>query len=704
MFNLLKTKNIMKYFLFLIIGIAMSTRTFANPLLEDFKTPFGVPAFDKFKTSDYLPAFKEAMKLHNKDIQKILKSKDAPNFENTIVALDRAGSKLVQVSTIFFNLNSVITDAEMDKVAEEVSPLLSAHYDKISLNADLFKRIKQVYDNRATFNLNAEQNRLLEKYYKDFVRNGALLDDTQKAKLMQLNEKLSKLTIQFAQNVQKETNSFQLFIDNKADLAGLPQSIIDGAAEEAKAAGQPGKWLFTLQNPSIMPFLQYSSVRPLREKIWKAYANRGNNGNEFDNGKIAVDIANLRMERAKLLGYDNHSAYILETNMAKNPKTVLDLLYKIWEPSIKVSKLEAYDLQSMIFKEGNNFKLEPWDWSYYSEKVRKAKYDLNEEDIRPYFKLENVREGIFTLVNKLYGVTFKQRNDLPLYHPEVISYEVFDADGSHLGILYMDFFPRDSKRGGAWMTNYREQYYINDNKVTPVVSLVLNFSKPTGDQPSLLTLDEVQTFFHEFGHGLHGLFSNCHYLGISGTNVSRDFVELPSQIMEHWATEPELLKLFAKHYKTGEVIPQSLIDKIDKSSKFNQGFATVEYLAAAFLDIFYHTIESPINVDANKFENDKLNELGLIPEIISRYRSQYFRHAFSGGYDSGYYSYIWSGVLDSDAFEAFKQNGIFDKKTATAFRKNVLERGNTDDPQKLYKLFRGADPSIEPLLKNRGLN
>jgi peptidyl-dipeptidase Dcp len=459
-----------------------------------------------------------------------------------------------------------------------------------------------------------------------------------------------------------------------------------------------------LQNPSIVPFLQYSSVRPLREKIWKAYANRGNNSNEYDNGKIVVEIANLRMERAKLLGYDNHSSYILENNMAKNPKTVLDLLYKLWEPSIKVSKLEAYDLQSMIYKEGNNFKLEPWDWSYYSEKVRIAKFNLNEEEMRPYFKLENVRDGIFTLVNKLYGVSFKPRNDLPLYHHEVMSYEVFDADGSHLGILYMDFFPRDSKKGGAWMTNYREQYFIDANKITPVVSLVMNFSKPTGDQPSLLTLDEVQTFFHEFGHGMHGLLSNCKYLGISGTNVSRDFVELPSQIMEHWATEPELLKLYAKHYKTGEVIPQSLIDKMDKSSKFNQGFATVEYLAAAYLDIFYHSIESPINVDANKFENDKLNELGLIPEIISRYRSQYFRHAFSGGYDSGYYSYIWSGVLDSDAFEAFKQNGIFDKKTATAFRKNILERGNTDDPQKLYKLFRGADPSIEPLLKNRGLN
>lgn len=693
----------MKYLCLIIIGLAMSTQIFANPLLEKFTTPFGVPPFDKFKTEDFVPAVKEAISLHEKEINAIISNTEKPNFKNTIEALDKAGAELTQVSTIFFNLDGVITNDAFQKAAEEISPLLSKHSDNVSLNKDLFKKVKAVYENRMNLKLDGEQMRLLEKDYKDFVRNGAELNEKQQAKLREVNEKLSLLELKFGQNVLKETNSYKLVIDNKNDLSGLPQSLIDAAAEDANSAGMKGKWVFTLQNPSVMPFLQYADNRKLREQILKAYLHRADNNNEFDNKEVIKEIANLRLEHANLLGYKTHADYVLAENMAKTPGKVFDLLNKLWGPSIKVAKKEAAEMQEMITKSGTNFKLEPWDWRYYSEKVRKAKYDLNEEEIRPYFQLDNVRKGIFELANRLYGITFKERNDLPKYHPDVISYEVLDNDGSHLGVLYMDFFPRDSKRGGAWMTNYREQSYENGKKVSPVVSLVLNFSKPTKDQPSLLNIDETETFFHEFGHALHGLFSNTHYLGVSGTNVSRDFVELPSQIMENWAFEPEMLALYAKHYKTDEIIPKALVDKITAAGKYGQGFATVEYLAASYLDMYYHTIETPMSGDVDKYESEKMTKLGLISEIPPRYRSTYFRHAFAGGYDAGYYAYIWAGVLDADAFEAFKENGLFDKKTAEAFRRNVLEKGNTEDPMKLYVKFRGHEPSIEPLLKKRGL-
>lgn len=694
----------MKILQFLIMSFAMSSILLSNPLLEEFKTPYQVPPFDKIKTSDFLPAIKEAIKIHEKEIDEIVNNKAVPDFENTIDALDKSGLLLNRITTIFFNLDGVITNDEMQKVANEISPILSEHSDNILLNKKLFERIKAVYEKRNSLKLTAEQMRLLEKDYNDFARNGANLDDAAQTKLREINSKLSLLTLKFNQNVLKETNDFKLVIDNKEDLAGLPQSLIDAAAEDAKAANMPNKWVFTLQNPSVMPFLQYSAKRDLREKIWRAYSMRGNNNNEFDNKKVIEEIANLRLERAKLLGYKSHSAYVLAENMAKTPEKVFELLNKLWTPAIKMAKKEADEYQEMINEEGGKFKLEPWDWRYYAEKVRLKKYDLNEEQLRPYFKLENVRAGIFAVANKLYGITFKELKNLPVYHKDVVAYEVLNSDGSHLGILYMDFFPRDSKRGGAWMTNYQEQYYKNGKKISPIVSLVFNFAKPTKNQPSLLNIDEVETFFHEFGHGLHGLFSNCNYLGVSGTNVARDFVELPSQIMENWAFEPEVLALYAKHYKTGEVIPQELVNKIVNSSKFDQGFATVEYLAASYLDMYYHTIESPLTEDVNKFETEKMNALGLIPEIISRYKSTYFRHSFGGGYDSGYYSYIWAGVLDSDAFQAFKENGLFNKKTADAFRNNILERGNTEDPMQLYIKFRGKEPSIEPLLNKRGLN
>ncbi len=699
-----------KLFILSIIGLFMTGAAINaadlrnNPLLQIFNTPFGVPPFDKIRNEHFKPAFEEAIKINEQEIKVIVNNIDKPTFQNTVEALEYSGDLLNTVSTIFYNLNSANTNPEIQAIAQEVAPMLSKHGDNIALNVKLFQRVKEVYKQKDKLKLSEEQKKLLEETYKGFVRSGANLDDKKKDRLRKVNEELSVLTLKYGENVLKETNKFQLVIDNKADLAGLPQGTIDAAADAAAKAGKSGKWIITLHNPSLMPFLQYSAKRELREKIWRAYMMRGNNGNELDNKEIIKKIVNLRLERAKLLGYKTHADYVLEENMAKSPKKVNDFLMKLWKPSIEVAIKEAAELQAMIDKEGGKFKLEPWDWRYYAEKLRKEKYDLDEEQLKPYFKLENVRDGIFTLANKLYGIKFVERKDIPKYSDEAVTYEVLDADGSHLAVLYMDYHPRESKRGGAWMTNYREQYIGRDAKnVSPVISLVCNFTRPSGDTPSLLTADEVETFFHEFGHGLHGMFSKCTYRSISGTNVPRDFVELPSQVMENWVFEPEMLAMYAKHYKTGKVIPEDLVKKIKNSSLFNQGFVTTEYLAASLLDMAYYTQTKPLATDINTFENQTLKKAGLIPEIISRYRSTYFQHIFSGGYSSGYYSYIWAAVLDSDAFEAFKENGLFDRKTADSFRKNVLSRGKTGDPMKMYVEFRGAEPSIEPLLKKRGL-
>ncbi len=689
----------MKYMLFatlLTIAFSMVARAEDNPLLKPFKTPFGVPPFEKIKNEHFKPAIEEGMKRHNEEIDAIANNKAKPNFKNTIEALDRAGALLTDVTTIFFNLDQANTNDEMQKIAEEISPALSAHGDNILLNKKLFQRIKTVYDNRSKEKLNTEQKALLEETYRSFAKNGAALKDSDQEKLKKINEKLSVLSLKFGQNVLAETNSFKLVIDNKAELAGLPQSIIDGAAKD-------GKWVFSLQNPSLIPFLQYSSNRALREKIWRAYMNRANNNNENDNKEIIREMTNLRIERSKLLGFDTYADYVLSENMAKTPANVHKLLMELWTPAIKVAQKEASDMQEIINREGGKFKLEPWDWRYYSEKLRKEKYDLDEEQLRPYFELNNVREGVFTLANKLYGITFVPRKDIPKYHKDVQVYEVFDKNKKHLAILYMDFFPRDSKRSGAWMTNYREEYKIKGKMVTPVISLVCNFTPPIGNSPSLLTVDEVETLFHEFGHGLHGMFASGTYRSISGTNVARDFVELPSQIMENWASEPEMLALYAKHYKTGEVIPASLVEKMKNSSHYGQGFATVEYLAASLLDMSFHTLKTDLKGDISEFEKTEMKKIGLIDEIIPRYRSTYFQHIFSGGYSSGYYSYIWAGVLDADAFQAFKEHGLFDRKTADSFRSNVLSKGKTEDPMKLYVRFRGAEPSTEPLLRKRGL-
>ena len=687
-------------FVIMLSGCSQNSK---NPLLQEFDTPFQTPRFSKIKVKHYLPAFKEAIKVHNEEIKAIAENKEEPTFKNTLVALDNSGHLLDKVEGVFYNLLSANTNDEMQKVAEQVSPLLSKHSDDILMNMTLFNRVKAVYDKQKDLNLSVEDKKLLEETYKQFVRGGANLNEEQKQRLREINEKLSMLSLKFGNNVLKENNKFELVIDKKKDLAGLPESVVNAAASAAKDRGYEDKWLFTLDKPSLIPFLQYSDKRDLRKKMFLGYINMGNHNDEFDNKEIIKEIVNLRLEKANLLGYTTHADYVLEENMAKKPVNVYNLLKKIWKPALNKAKQERDMLQKMADKEGANIKLEPWDWWYYAEKLKKAKYDIDESAVKPYFQLENVRKTAFEVAHKLYGITFEERKDIPVYNDDVKVFEVKDSDGSHIGILFTDYFFRKSKRGGAWMDAYRKQYRINGKNISPVICNVCNFAKPTKDVPSLLSYEDVQTLFHEFGHALHGLLSNCTYRSLSGTSVPRDFVELPSQIMENWAREPVVMKQYAKHYKTGKTIPDALIKKLKKAGTFNQGFATTEYLAASFLDMDWHTITKPVTMGVNEFEKESMDRIGLIPEIVVRYRSTYFRHIFSGGYSSGYYSYVWAEVLDADAFEAFKEHGLFDKVTAKKFRNNVLSKGGTDDPMVLYRRFRGADPDINALLERRGL-
>lgn len=678
-------------------------KTVENPFFGPYGTPFETAAFDKIKNEHFMPAFLQGVKVHDEEIENIINNPQEPDFENTIVAFDRSGDLLVNVSNVFFNLTSANTNEELQAIAKDVSPVLTGHYDNINLNAKLFQRIKTVYDKKDGLGLNTEQAMLLEKTYKQFARGGANLPEDKQAELRGINKELSLLSLQFGDNVLAETNAFKLIIENPDDLAGLPQSFIDACAEAAKEDSLEGKWMVTLHYPSRVPFLTFSANRDLREKVFKAYINRGDNNNQYDNKEIAARMASLRVKRAALLGYATHADFVLEENMAKDPATVYKFLDQVWNAALPVAKKEAQELQAMINAEGNDFKLEPWDWWYYAEKLRKQKYDLDEEALKPYFPLENVRLGMFDVATRLYGIRFEERNDVQKYHPEVRTFEVKEADGSPIGILYMDFFPRASKEGGAWMNSFRDQYMVGDSNVTPVISMVCNFTKPTSTTPSLLTFEEVSTMFHEFGHALHGLLSDCTYRRLSGTSTPRDFVELPSQVMENWAGDPEVLKLYAKHYQTGEIIPQELIDKITASEYFNQGFVTVEYMSACYLDMDIHTRSDTAQIDALSFEKESMEKIGLIPEIVVRYRIPYFSHIFAGGYSSGYYSYLWAEVLDADAFEAFRETSIFDQKTARAFRDNVLSRGGTDDPMTLYKQFRGKEPDVKPMLKRKGL-
>lgn len=675
-----------------------TTQTESNPFFTEFQTPNGVPPFDKIKLEHYEPAFLKGIEEQNANIQAIINNTEASTFDNVIVALDNSSPILDRTRGVFYNMTEAETTDELTALSMKLAPVLSEHDDNISLNQDLFKKVNAVYQQKDSLDLTTEQQRLLDKVYKDFIRSGANLSIDKQNRLREINKQLSTLGITFSNNILNENNEFKLFVDKKEDLAGLPEWCCQSAAEEAKVNGQEGKWLFTLHNASRLPFLQYSANRPLREKIYKAYISRSNNNDKNDNKKIITDIISLRLEKAQLLGFDCYSNFVLDNTMAKNSTTVMDFLNNLWRHALPKAKAEATELQKLMDKENKGEKLEAWDWWYYTEKLRKEKYDLEEDEIKPYFKLENVREGAFAVANKLYGITLKKLNGIPVYHPDVEVFEVKDADGSQLGIFYVDYFPRPGKSGGAWMDNYRQQ----QENIRPLVCNVASFTKPIGDTPSLLTIDEVETLFHEFGHALHGLLTQCKYKGTSGTSVVRDFVELPSQINEHWATEPEVLKMYAKHYKTGETIPDSLIEKILKQKTFNQGFMTTELLAAAILDMNLHNLTDIKGIDVVAYEKEAMNQLGLISEIAPRYRTTYFNHII-GGYAAGYYSYLWANVLDNDAFEAFKEHGIFDKKTADLFRHNVLAKGDSEDPMTLYKNFRGAEPQLEPMLKNRGM-
>lgn len=674
-----------------------------NPFLQVWDTPYEVPPFDKIKNEHYIPAFEEAIKQQKQEIDDIINNKETPNFQNTIEALEYSGKLLDKVSSVFFNLTSCMNSKEMEAIADSISPVLTQHGDDISLNAELFKRIKTVYENKDKEDLNKEQLRLLEDTYKSFVRGGANVPVEKQARFREINEKLSVLTLKFGNNVLGATNNYKLIVDDPAKLNGLTQDQIAAAAQVGNAdETTKGKWVFTIQLPSMEPFLQNSKDRELRKELWTAYSTRCTSG-EFNNKDVIDEIANLRMEKANILGFASHADFVLDDAMAKTPKAVNNLLTAIWTPALVKAKQEAAQYQKMINAEGGKFKLEPSDWRYYAEKLRKEKYDLNDEMIRPYLSLDAVKNGIFMICEKLYGISFVQNATIPVYTQGVEAFEVKEGN-EIIAILYMDYHPRESKRSGAWMSSFREQY-INQNgkNVIPIVTLVMNFTAPTTDKPSLLNFDETGTFFHEFGHGLHGMLSKCHYKSLSGTSVSRDFVELPSQIFEHWASYPEVMRMYAKHYQTGEIIPDELIQKIEAASTYGQGFINTELLAASFLDMNYYTITEPTKITLPNYEDNAMKQIGLIPEIISRYKSTYFQHIFSGGYSSGYYGYTWSAVLDNDAFEAFKEKGVFNKEVANSFRKNILEKGNTEDAMTLYVKFRGHEPSIEPLLKNRGL-
>lgn len=673
----------------------------ANPLLAAFDTPFQVPPFDLIQVAHYLPAFEKAMAEQKAEIEALVTNAEAATFQNTMEPLFNSGELLNKVAAVFYSQVSACGSDELLKVQSELDPKLSAHADSIRLDERLFARVKAVYENRDQETLNAEQRYLLENQYKAFVRNGASLDDEAKSVLAGINQELAVLEAKFGENLLAENRSFQLVIDKEEDLQGLPEGVVSAAADEAKAAGMEGKWVFTTDKPSMLPFLTYSPKREFRNRLYDAYTHRGDKGNANDNKEILVKIMNLRVKKAKLLGYDCFANYILESKMAKNVDGAMGLLNQLWPPALNLAKKEAADLQKLIDREQGNFKLAAADWWYYTEKLRKEKYDLDDNELRPYFKLQNVIDGAFFVANKLYGLTFTPIDNVPLPHEEAISFEVKEADGSHVGVLYMDYHPRKGKQVGAWCGAYRDARYKDGKRITPVVTMVCNFTRSSGETPSLLSLDEVSTLFHEFGHALDALLAENSY---ATTYVATDFVELPAQIMEHWVTEPEVLNQYARHYQTDAVIPAELVEKIRKSSLFNQGFTNVEFLAACLLDMEYHAMKEERELDIDTFEREYLDRIGLIPEILPRYRSTYFAHIAVWGYSAGYYSYIWSGVLDSDAFQAFKETSLFDQNVARSFRENVLEKNGVADPAELYRAFRGRDPKIDALLNDRGLN
>ncbi|NQV51280.1 MAG: M3 family metallopeptidase [Candidatus Marinimicrobia bacterium] len=672
-----------------------------NPLLQKWDTPFQTPPFDLIKNEHFVPAFHKAMEVTKAEVKVIANNEASPTFKNTIEALEKSSELLDRVSSVFGCLNGANTNAELQSISAEIEPLKAKHFDDIHLDQKLFSKINWLYQEKTNLNLSPEETTLLDNYYLRFVRRGAKLDDGDKEKLRHINQELSDLYVMFDRNHLQQSNAIGLLIENRADLVGLPAEVVQAAAELASARGLEGKWAFSLQRPSFTPFLVNSEKRDLRETLYKAYINRCNNNDDYDNKKIISRIASLRVTKAKLLGYQNHAEYTLERNMAKTPETVYRFLEDLWEPALKRSRIELADMQRMAESEGHSFKIQGWDWWYYSAKVKKEKHDLFDALLRPYFQMESARAGAFEVAQKLYGIQFIKRDDIQVYHPDVDVFEVLEADGTHLGIFYSDYFPRDGKGRGAWSSSFRDQSNIDGNFITPLVYNVGNFAMPIGDEPSLMTLGQVTTLFHELGHALNSLFENTTYSG--SRRVPRDFVELPSQIMENWATDPSVLKTYAKHYITGESIPQELIDKIVKAQQFNQGFRQVEYLAASFLDLDWHMLTVESEQDANEFEKRSMDKIGLIAEIAPRYQSPNFGHIFGGpGYSSGYYSYIWAAVLDADAFQAFKETDLFNRDLAESFRQNVLSQGGNDMLAQYVK-FRGREPKIEALINRLGL-
>ncbi len=701
-------KKLIIFFYIIVISFS-NIWAMDNPFLNKYDTEFEIPPFSKINNNHFMPAFLMGIDEHNKEIASIINNLDKPSFENVIIALEKSGTLLDRTGAVFFNLSGSTSDEEIQNIEKEISPILSEHYDSISLNPEIFQKIKYLWDNADDLSLSSEERKILEEKYKNFIRNGALLEGSEKERYSSINQEISKLSVKFSQNLLAETNNFEIIL-TKDDLDGLPDDIVILAKEEAdkkyketKDKAYKNKYIFTPHRSSMYPFLTYSKRRDLREKLYKGYINRGDNNNEFDNKEITAKISSLRVERANLLNFETHAHYVLDNTMAKTPEAVYELLDQLWQPALLRANKELEELQSLVNKEGGNFKIASWDWWYYSEKLREEKYDLNDEELKEFFTLNNTIDGIFKTANKLFGLSFEERFDIELYHEDARVWEVKDRDGSHLGIYIGDYYTRGSKRGGAWMSSFKDQSNF-DGRERPIVVNVCNFPPPSNDKPSLLNLEHVTTLFHEFGHALHGLVTNTEYSSLSGTSVSRDFVEFPSQVLEHWAVEPELLKLYAKHYKTGEPISDELIFKMQNASKFNQGFANVEYLAASYLDMDWHSLRTNEIQNTVEFENNSLKKIGLIDEIVSRYRTTYFQHIYSSSYSAGYYSYIWAAVLDSDAFARFKNTGeIFNKDLADKYRKFILEKGGTEDPMELYRSFAGSNPEISALLSDRGL-
>ena len=686
-----------------------------NPFFQEWTTKFEVPPFLDIKDEHYMPAYKKGMEENLKEIDLIVNNTEDPSFANTIEELERTGKLLTKVQRVFSNLASSNTNPKLQELQRELSPMLSAHYDKIALNEDLFNRVEEIWNKRESVDLTNEQQKLLTDTRNQFVRSGALLGDDEKKQITRINSKISELSTEFGQNLLAETNGFELIL-NKSDLDGLSEDVISAAYEAAsqkmdKADSEnekekyKDKYVFTPHRTSMYPFLTESTRRDLREKLYNSYVMRGDNNNETDNKKIAAQIAKLRAERANIMGYKSHAHFVLDENMLKTPEEVYDLLIQLWKPALKRAKAEVADMQALADSEGKEFKIAAWDWWHYSEKVRKEKYDLDESAIRPYLSLDNVIQGVFNTTNKLWGLNFREIFDIDSYHPDARVWEVTDKDGSHLAIFIGDYFTRSNKRGGAWMSSFKGQSNL-DGRQRPIVVNVCNFPAPVGDNPSLLSFENAVTLFHEFGHAMHGILTDVTYGSMAGTSGPRDFIELPSQLLEHWVSEPEVLKSFATHHETGESMPDELIEKLLKAGKFNQGFINTEYLAASLLDMDWHTMSvlDAQNISDN-FEKSSMNKIGLIDQIAPRYRSTYFAHIFSGGYSSGYYSYVHAAVLDSDAFEAFKEAGdVFDSELSSKLRKEIYEKGSTEEAMDLYVNFRGRKPIIAPLLKVRGLD